>query len=277
MNNDKNKLAIAYRIYPKISKVPAIHSDNKYNLSELCLSSFKDSLEGIDYKMWVLLDNCPSEYTNLFLKYFPKDRLEFINLSGIGNGNSFAKQIEILLSQNFSENIYFAEDDYYYLPNAIKEMLDLINNYSNIDFLTSYDHLDYYNTKFHNYKSKIITSKNYHWRDSASTCLTFMTTKNILNKSKSTFLTYKRKNYDGSVWISLTKFAIFNPIKYIYALFSDTELLKIFVKAWWHSHRQILFGKKYKLWSPMPSLSTHLDSEFLAPLVDWKKIWNKEK
>ncbi len=36
-------LTVAYRIYPKISRSPAVFSDNKYKLSQLCLKSFKES------------------------------------------------------------------------------------------------------------------------------------------------------------------------------------------------------------------------------------------
>ena len=57
--SDELKVSIVYRIYPKVSKTPPVHSKDKYKLSELCLSSFVKSLEGIDFKVWILLDACP--------------------------------------------------------------------------------------------------------------------------------------------------------------------------------------------------------------------------
>ena len=40
----KYDLTVAYRIYPKISRSPAIYRNDKFKLSEFCLKSFKDSL-----------------------------------------------------------------------------------------------------------------------------------------------------------------------------------------------------------------------------------------
>lgn len=54
-------LAVAYRIYPKVSK-PARSlpfGDDKYQLSEACLKSFKESLGSLRVKLWALLDGCP--------------------------------------------------------------------------------------------------------------------------------------------------------------------------------------------------------------------------
>ena len=40
----KYDLTVAYRIYPEISRSPAVFSSDKYKLSEFCLKSFKESL-----------------------------------------------------------------------------------------------------------------------------------------------------------------------------------------------------------------------------------------
>jgi hypothetical protein len=119
----KYDLTVAYRIYPKISGSPAVFSNDKYKLSEFCLKSFKNSLGNLKVKMFVLLDNCPSKYKDLFLKYFDAENLNFIELDGIGNQSTFSLQIKLLLNQNFSEIIYFAEDDYFYLPNQFSDMI----------------------------------------------------------------------------------------------------------------------------------------------------------
>ena len=111
-------IAIAYRIYPKVAK-PALglpFSDNKLRLSEICLRSFKQSLGSLRAKIWVLLDQCPEDYADLFLKYFSREDLSLIRLPGIGNQATFGKQIDILLQQTDSNLVYFAEDDYVYLP-----------------------------------------------------------------------------------------------------------------------------------------------------------------
>src|SRR3954451_13708426 len=112
-------IAIAYRIYPKVAR-PALglpYSDNKLRLAEICLHSLKKSLGNLRAKVWVLLDGCSDAYADMFRRHFDEGDLTLIALPGIGNQATFGKQIEILLEQNDSEFIYFAEDDYVYLPN----------------------------------------------------------------------------------------------------------------------------------------------------------------
>src|SRR5437899_10104486 len=119
-------IAIVYRIYPGVSKSPVVFPDDKYRLSELCLSSFRASLGSLNVKMWVLLDACPDSYASLFRKYFNEQELELIRLDGIGNARTFWKQIDILSRQETSEYVYFAEDDYFYLPGQFPAMLTFL-------------------------------------------------------------------------------------------------------------------------------------------------------
>ena len=273
---NKYDVAIAYRIYPGVSKVPPVHSDDKYKLSELCLKSLKKSLSGLKVKFWALLDNCPEEYTELFRNYFDDNELEIINLPGIGNNGTFQKQVEILSAQNESEIVYFAEDDYFYLPDTFIEMVGLIRNNKDIKFVTPYDHPDYYNLDIHKYDSEIITFNNRHWRTVSTTCMTFLTTKTALQKHRKTFLSYSRRNDDSSMWLSLTKKKVYNPALTAKFLFKNKPMFKIIGKAWYFGWPRLLFGKKEKLWSPVPSLGTHMDSMFLAPNIDWYEKFNKE-
>src|ERR1700693_2223373 len=107
MNN--YDIAVAYRIYPKVAK-PALglpFSDNKLRLSEICLRSFKQSLGSLRAKIWVLLDQCPDDYADLFLKYFSREDLSLIRLPGIGNQATFGKQIDIFLRQTNSDRLCF--------------------------------------------------------------------------------------------------------------------------------------------------------------------------
>lgn len=266
------KIAIAYRIYPGISKSPAIHSDSKYKLSELCAASFSQSLVGIDYKMWVILDNCPDEYKALFHKYFTN--IEFIETNAIGNGLTFKKQIEVLLEQDYSENIFFAEDDYFYLPDCMNKILDFLQSDHKPDFVTPYDHLDYYTMNIHKHKKEEITFNKHKWRTENGACLTFLSTKKVLAQTQKVFLTYAKKNYDTSLWIALTKQRAFNPLMYISPSLQGMSWFKTYVKLWLYTP-YFPFIPKYKLYTPVPSLSTHLEKHFLAPNIDWQAEFAK--
>lgn len=268
------KVAIAYRIYPKVSKVPPVYAYDKLKLSEFALASFARALVGVDYKLWALLDDCPIEYKELFKRYIPAERLELINLPGIGNAGTFSMQSDILLKQEFSDNIYFAEDDYFYLPEAMKKMLGFCEQQGKC-FITPYDHLDNYTLDLHKYKSKVSKSKSHHWRTTASTCMTFLANKQAFAEVRPAFETYSKKNYDSSIWMSITKINAFNLGLALKYAFKNLPFFKIYVKLWMFGGFRLLTKPKYDLWSPLPSLSTHLDSDYLAPTIDWRHEFSK--
>src|ERR1039458_534654 len=89
-------LAVAYRIYPGVSKSPAFFSTDKFRLSEMCLHSFKRALGGLRVKIWALLDGCPPEYEALFRDTFRSNDLEILSLNKIGNLATFSLQIDLL-------------------------------------------------------------------------------------------------------------------------------------------------------------------------------------
>jgi len=272
MNN--YDVTVAYRIYPKIPKTPLVFKDSKYDLAKLCLKSFKDSMGSLKVKVFALLDNCPPEYDAIFLEYFAEEDLNLIRLDGIGNLNTFSMQIKLLLDQDYSQLIYFAEDDYFYLPNQFESMVKLLQNHrdNNIHFVTPYDHLDFYTLDLHNHQVEVQFANNKHWKTSNSTCLTFLTNKEVLQETKEIFLTYCKGNYDASLWLSLTRHKIFNISDIIKYYFNDKFLFDLIKSAYLHCWKQILFGKTWKLWSPVPSIATHLESNYLAPGINWQDI-----
>lgn len=272
--NEKYDLAICYRIYPKVSKVPPIFQTNKLKLAELCLVSFKEALGNLRYKLIVLLDNCPNSYEELFLRYFNESQIELIRLENAGNPGSFGKQCEVLLNQNYSEYIYFAEDDYFYLPEAFQKMLEAIQSRKEIHFLSPYYHPDYDNLELHKYKSEQIEISNIYWQTVSTTTMTFMTTKNILKATLKTFLTYTNKNNDNSIWLSLTKKSIYNPYIYFYYLFKNWTLFKALVKIWCYTPYETITKRKYSLWVPKTTLATHMESNFLSRGVNWNELYD---
>lgn len=260
-------LAIAYRIYPGISKTPAIFSEDKLRLSRFCLESFRSALGSLRVKLWVLLDDCPAEYEAIFQELFRGEELELVFFKGRGNFHTFCAQVDILSEQDESKLVYFAEDDYFYLPGAIEEMVDLVLGNSDADFVTPYDHPDYYSHQLHNGRHYIKHSGKRHWRTASTTCMTFLTTKRTLLHTKKQFLTYRKKNNDASIWMSLTKggTGILSPLRNA----SNRPLLKLWTKAWFFGWHRILLGKQWRLWAPIPSLGTHMERSCLAPSVEW--------
>jgi hypothetical protein len=272
----KKDLIIAYRIYPGISKVPPVFSDNKLKLAELCLKSFIDALGNINFKIIAILDNCPDIYVELFNKYIKSKDLEIIRTPLTGNAGTFGLQMNLLLNQDTSDVVFFAEDDYFYLPDTIKVMLDFINSNNKPDFLTPFDHLDYYTHPMHDKIYRTINHNEFEWREAATTCMTFMTRKDTLQATKNIFYTYAKKNYDNSLWLALTKTDIFSPA-YHFKLFREYDQYpKFLAKLTYFSWMQLLTGKRYKLFAPKPSLATHMDNICLAPDIDWYSLFNNQ-
>jgi hypothetical protein len=267
-------LAVAYRIYPRVAKPAAglPFSEDKLRLSEICLRSFKDSLGGLRVKLWVLLDGCPPEYEDLFRKYFDAEDLVLVPLHGVGNQATFGKQIDVLLGQENSDLVYFAEDDYFYLPNQFHQMTDLLRAYPDAHFVAPYDHPDCYCLEIHQHKKYMRVYGGHHWRTAASTCLTFLTRKEILWRKESIFRSYCRRNDDCSVWLSLTKKSLFNPVRPLRFAFREPHFAKIIAKSWFYGWKQILLGEQMKLWVPVPGIATHLDANALSPAVEWREL-----
>lgn len=274
----KYDLAVAYRIYPKVAK-PALglpFSDDKARLAEVCLRSFRRSLGSLRVKVWVLLDGCPPEYADIFRRYFDEEDLVLIPLAGIGNYGTFNKQIEILSRQNDSELIYFAEDDYFYLPDQLRLMLDFLQAHDDVDFVSPFDHLDCYTMELHRMPTWLRAFQGRHWRTAASTCLTFLTTRQVLRETEQVFRTYARKNYDSSLWLTLTKQRVLAPWTWPWIAIREPFTMKIFAKAWLFGWSQILFGTRRTVWTPVPSIASHMDINALAPSVDWPALMQEQ-
>ena len=272
-SNKKYDLSVVYRIYPGVSKIPIFHKNDKYELSKIAINSFKNSLGDMSVKIYVLLDNCPTKYEDLFDELIKNYDVELIRFDGVGGYATFNKQLEILLEQNFSDNIYFAEDDYIFVKDGLKEAVSFMNSNRKVDFLTIYDSLDYYNMDLHKHESYLCKHNSYKWRKVSCTTLSFMTTKDILRETKAVFETYSfNDNFDSSLWMSLTKINLFQFSSVIrFLMKKDRDFIRI-AKSWLYCWRQIIFGKKYNLWSPIPSLGTHLDENGVSPGIDWDEV-----
>lgn len=271
-NQDKFDLAVCYRIYPGVSRNPIFGFKEKLSLVRLNLETFKESLGDLKIKLWVLLDNCPPAYAALVKSIFPGVEPELIPLGGEGNGATFIRQIDILGAQTAAELVYFAEDDYLYLPDALECAVDFMRRHPEADFATPYDHADFYSKYVHRAGGAEFFEDGRRWRTVASTCLTFMARRTALAESAAVFKTYPN-NSDLGIWLALTKKRVCNPWSWVRSLGDGRYFSASMALAWHHAWRQILFGKRRTLWSPAPSLSTHMENSGLAPGVDWQGLF----
>ena len=176
-------MAVAWRIYPDVSKTPIIHSTDKFHLVKTCLISFLESTAGIRIKYYFILDGCPDTYNELIRDLFHDQSYSIIKTDKIGNLATFAVQADILSKQTDADIVYFAEDDYLYRPGEFKKMVNLMRTGQDVDFLSCYFSPDIYNHPIHQHQRKLKHSSDHLWVSASSTCMTFMTTKRILQKS----------------------------------------------------------------------------------------------
>jgi hypothetical protein len=263
-------LAIAYRIYPRVSKVPALHDTDKFRLATFCLLSLREALQGLNFRLCAILDGCPPQYEELFRSTFRENELEIIQTDSVGNLSTFSMQIDLLLNQTDAEFVFFAEDDYFYFPKALAEMVEFARQNKDVDFVTPYDHPDSYSTGARHERHQLKTFGSRHWRTVSSTCLTFLARRSALQATERQMRTYSRGNMDCALWLALTqKLELANP-----AVHADNHIsLKIWVKTWLWGWRFLFFSRRFRLWSPLPTLATHMERPCLAPLVDWQAEW----
>lgn len=272
MTEPRYDIAVAYRVSPGLSKMASGLAEDKFQLAETCLRSFRDSMGSLRPKLWAILDSCPGEYEDLFIRYFDRNDVEFVHLTKAGNAATLQMQIDLLCNQTESEVVYLAEDDYLYLPDQFPSAVSFLTVNHDVDFVTCYDHPDYYRLDLVNRRSRVRTRAERHWRTVPTTCLTFLTTKATLKDVAHAFSTFSMRNYDSSIWLSLTKDGVFNLLLAFKYLLARDPLWKVPAKAWRFGWKRILFGRKRQLWAPLPTISTHMVADGLAPAVNWKKL-----
>jgi len=263
-------IAVAWRIYPRVSKVPILYAGDKFRMVRTSLLSFKESAEGLKISYYFLLDGCPPEYTALLQELFAGEKMVIIDTPSLGNLNTFAKQIEILTKQDDAELVYFAEDDYLYRPGLFKNIYELVRN-KEADFASAYLHNDVFTHPIHRHKRMVKYSGGQFWLSANSTCLTFLTSKATLLETKNVFLTYQKGNNDCALWLVLTKTHIFNPFAWL-RFMGDKECFGILKMSVKYSFNYYFTTRRYSLWMPYTAICTHLEKGSESPGTDWLAV-----
>jgi len=282
MNRFGYDLAVAYRIYPKMSAArPPVFAEDKFKLAELCLKSFKDSLGGLRVKLWVLLNNCPPAYEALFTQLWPAEDLVLVRFPGVAPGTTLHEQFRILTEQTDAEIVYFAEDDYFYLPGQFQQAVNFLKQNPDADFATPYDHPDLHSTDLHNRQRETREFGGKTWSSCVSTTHTFLAKRTVLIETQRLFIglfqAFQGQTIpDLTMWMALTKKRVFNPINFICWLVSHRFWAGSIFLAWYYCWRQILFGRRLTLWIPQPSIATHMVARLQAPGIDWQKEFQEQ-
>ena len=131
--------------------------------------------------------------------------------------------------------IYFLENDYLHIPKWVSYILNLYKMYDVSEcYISLYDHNDKYtHPMYESLVSKILTTKDCHWRTTPSTCGSFIITKKLFDLDYDVWSTHVG---DHNTFLYLNK----------------------------HRNRQVL--------TPIPGLSTHCMENLLSPTINWSEI-----
>lgn len=186
------------------------------------------------HDIYVFADNVSDEFYLFLVENYIPSKIYRLSL---GNAKSFIYAIDFAIEHfNDNDNLYFAENDYVYTPDApkiIEEGLTIS------DYSSGYDHPDKYinhseggpNPFIHNggEDTRVVMTKSSHWKYTNSCCLTFAASLKTI-----------KEDYD-----------VFHQHS------ADFVIFQILVK---HKSRQIS--------SCIPTVSTHGETEWLAHFVD---------
>ncbi len=198
----------------------------------------------VDKVEWhVLADNISEATYRMIQKYVPADHIKRVSV-GHGAG-TFRMVYEAAMQQADDALVYFLEDDYLHIPGSLLFLREAAEcNYT--DYLTLYDHPDKYSNEKNPYvthegeSSIVYWCGHRHWKETNSTTMTFAAFADVLKKDKKIFWSWTRTRHPWD-------FVLF------------TDLRKMCGRC---------------LSCPLPSCSTHGETQFLARGIDWEEKAN---
>ena len=213
----------------------------KYINNRNCLWNAVNMFQGVDFEDWTVIADNVSEETDVIIQsYIPRERIEYVSV-GHGAG-TFNLALDKALTFNDNEIVYFIENDYLHLPGSkriIEEGLDEIG----ADFVSLYDHPDKYIDGANPYvqgggeMTRVMLSTSSHWKVTNSTTMTFASKVKTLRKTENILREYTQGSYPRD--------------------------FDMFVH---------LYNSAHYLVTPIPGYSTHGETAWLTPLINWKKI-----
>jgi hypothetical protein len=243
LTNSHNELNIIYRISDNgYDKVKPDYINN-YNCLRNAISVFSPD----KYKWLIIADNVSKDTKQMINSFLPEDCI--LNVS-FGNGAAtFNVALDIVNGYHNNEIVYFIENDYIHRKNANVVLVEGIMTGS--EYVSLYDHPDKYmppskggnpfiGENGHE-STKIFITKSSHWKVANSTTMTFAS--KVFN-IKNDIATMRK-------WTS-------GVHPHDFQMFME------------------LINKGRTLITPIPGYSTHGETKWLSPLIDWESTTIQE-
>lgn len=224
-------MKVFYRLCPLTNPNKLRPIRGKIPLIKACFNSFKEAFKDVKPAVHFILDN-PTDELYYFLKgECPFDYvIEEHEHSTMEGGNQATYFRQLDLASQTEDKVFLLEDDYFFLSMAGKVIENALDT---LDIVTPYDHPQYYVEQPHlDFNRQIRLVDNHHFSTTPDTTLTFATTGKIIKENIELFKSHSF--WDAHMW------------------------------------REIREKTDLKLWYPIPSLATHMESDFLSPSINWE-------
>jgi len=235
---EKQNLKIIYRISDSgYSKVKPKYINNR-NCLWNAVNIFKDA------DWCIIADNVSEETDVMIQEYVPKEQIEYVSV-GHGAG-TFNLALDKALTFDNDEIVYFLENDYLHRPNSQKIIEEGLNE-MRADYLTLYLHPD-----------------------------KFIPPHNGGNPNVDSDGGYLTKIYKGEQCL----FGLFDSTTMSFAakvktLKDDEAILREYTKGTYPRDYDMFMSLRDKgksLICPLESYSTHGETKYLSPFIEWNKI-----
>jgi hypothetical protein len=211
-----------------------------YINNENCLKNTVKVFSDVDWS--IIADNISPETNDMIQKYKSRDHIYY---ASVGHGaGTFNLALDEALHSPDDEIIYFIENDYLHKPGSqqiLEEGFEL-----GASFVSLYDHPDKYLSPSRGGNpycdggaedTRVYLTKSTHWKITNSTTMTFAAKVSTLKRVE--------------------------PILRKYTQGSYPEDFKMFLEL--REYNELLI-------TPLPGYSTHGETAWLTPLIDWSKI-----
>jgi hypothetical protein len=215
---------------------------DKQTITLKCLKSLLESCSPFSKRISIdIVDDSSGKEAidsmkNLLKRYKIKSKIHSLN---VGNNGKSLEYSYGLAEKSREDLIYFCEDDYFHLKEAIRAILDAYDSKVVCTSNFAVFPCDYPREYVNIFPTYIFLGKICHWRGVIHSTGTFVVTKALFRKFKKTFYALAEFNIDGRG--------------------GEKETVN---KLW---------ERDVPLIAPIKSLAAHLHKTSLPPLVDWKK------
>lgn len=220
-------------------------SDTGYNkvkpdfiTNEICLKNFVDVFLPNDFT--IIADNISKDTKKMILKYVPEECIQNVKV-GHGAG-TFNLALDLALTYNDDEIVYFIENDYLHTSDAkkiLEEGFDI-----GASFVSLYDHPDKYLAPDRGGNpycdggaedTRVYLTNNSHWKITNSTTMTFAAKVKTLKENEKILRDFTNETHPHD--------------------------FQMFLKL--RENNKLLI-------TPIPGRSTHGETAWLSPLIKWK-------